>query len=197
MPGRIMNVSRVTSEQRQVKVKGKRKKRKEIPVVVVAVLVPMLCAVIGAIGVIVGAKISKPSPSSPEPESSAASTPPPLGAGAYTISSAALGFLDVPNPDGSGLIEYSCQALSTGTSRSSFRLCFDELDVIDSDMGVGTRNTLNKVWNIDASDAGSGYTIRSAYNGKVSEGIPLSPPACDRFASMSAQLPNPPTRCGQ
>jgi hypothetical protein len=171
----------MVSEGQQLKEKKKRKTRKQVPVI----MVPVICAVIGAVGVIIGAEISKSSPSPSESVPVLSPTPPPLGTGTYTISSSALGYLDVPDPNGSGLVEYDCQTLPTGTSGSSFELCFDELDVIVSDLGGGFNNSRNQVWNIQEANSGVDYAIQSTYNGSVLTGLSLDPPSCNHFASYT------------
>lgn len=164
--------------------KRKKKKWKIQQKILVAVVVPLTAALIGSIGGIIGAEIQKSSSQAP---SGSPTTPPPtpapLGTGQYTIQSSALGYLDVPDPDASGLEEYTCKRLPTETGGSSPNVCIDELDVTNSDLGGGgIHNNLNQVWNIQTSN-GVSYTIQSAYDGKVSEGLP--PPSCNRFASWT------------
>jgi hypothetical protein len=171
----------VASEHQQVEIKRERKKRKEVPNFVVYVVVPLICASIGAIGIVIGARIGKASPS--PAATSAPATPAPLGTGQYTVSSSALGYLDVPNPNGSGLTEYGCQTLPTRTGNSNPELCIDELDVVDSDMGVGTQQSFNKVWNIEVADGSTDYAIQSAYRGRIIAGLSLNPPSCNHFTS--------------
>jgi hypothetical protein len=171
--------ARVASRNKKKKKKWKTRKK-----LLVAVVVPLTVALIGSIGGIIGAEIQKSSLSaSPGSSTNPPPTPAPLGTGQYTIQSSALGYLDVPDPNANGLVEYSCKTLHTGTGGSGPNLCVDELDVTDSDLGGGgIHNNLNQVWNIETSNGGS-YTIRSAYDGKVLEGLPS--PSCNRLASWT------------
>ena len=84
-----------------------------------------------------------------------------------------------------GLTEYDCRTLPHRNRQSSPRLRIDELDVIDSDMGMGTQHTHNRVWDIKTLNSGAGYTVQSAYDGNALEGLPFSPPSCNHLVSLT------------
>ena len=156
----------------------RKKKRKKFPV---KAIIPVIAALIAAIAAIIVAVISKPSPSSPNPSitaSTASSTPGPLAPGDYTISTSALGYLgylELPDPNGTGLVE--------GCENDQLQLCWNEPDVQVKNQGSVYHH--NQDWKIMLS--GASYVIQSEYDGGLyqgSQGLSF-PPACDRLVSVT------------
>jgi hypothetical protein len=162
--------------------KKKKKKWKTQKKILVAA-VPVIAAAVAAIGGIIGAEIQKSSsPVLAEPSITASSTPGTLPTGEYTISSSVLGYLGVPNPNATGLVE-DCEPA---------RVCWVEPDVEVIDQGGAYHD--NQDWDISTSNSGTSYVIQSAYDGSMAQeaddgsvvqGGLSFPPSCDRLVSAT------------